>query len=88
MVSAGTAVGFVLALCLVGLREMRDSALRNVKDLNAVSQLPILGSIPLFTGPGLLSQRRRAAWLAWSASSLAGLGVMAAAVAHYYIVKL
>jgi uncharacterized protein involved in exopolysaccharide biosynthesis len=88
MVSAGTAVGFVLGLCLLGLREMRDSALRNVKDLNAYSQLPILGSIPLFIGPGSLRQRRRATWLAWSASSLAGLGVMAASVAHYYIVKL
>ncbi len=88
MVSAGTAVGFVLGLCLVGLRELRDSALRSVKDLNAYSQLPILGSIPLFVGPGLVRHRRRAAGLAWSASSLAGLAVMAAAVAHYYVAKL
>jgi uncharacterized protein involved in exopolysaccharide biosynthesis len=88
MVSVGTSVGLLLGLCLAGLREIRDGSLRNVKDLSAYSQLPVLGSIPLFEGHGLLRRRRRAAWLAWSASALAGVTVMSASVAHYYLTRL
>ena len=50
MVSVGTGLGFVLGLCLLGLREMRDCALRNVKDLSACSQLPILEAFRYLLG--------------------------------------
>jgi len=88
MVSVGTGVGLLLGLCLAGLREMRDRSLRNVKDLSAYSQLPVLGSIPLFEGPGVVRRRRRAAWLAWSGTAMAGVTVMSASVAHYYLTRL
>jgi len=88
MVSVGTSVGFILGLCLAGLSEMRNGALRNVKDVSAYSRLPILGSIPLFEGRAVIRLRRRATWLAWSSGALAGVGVMSASVAHYYIARL
>jgi len=88
MVSVGTSLGLLVGLCLAGLREMSTGALRSVKDVGAYSQLPILGSIPLFEGPGAVRQRKRSAWLAWSAASLGGIAIMSASVAHYYMGRL
>ncbi len=87
MVALGTSVGLLLGLCLAGLREVRDSSLRNVKDVSAYSQLPILAGIPLLEGRGVLRRRKRIVWLAWAASSLAGVAVMFASIAHYYITR-
>ena len=88
MVSVGASLGLLLGLCLAGLREMRTGALRCVKDVGAYSELPVLGSIPLFEGRSVVRRRRRVVWLAWSASSLAGMAVMSASVAHYYFSRL
>jgi succinoglycan biosynthesis transport protein ExoP len=88
IVSVGTSFGLLIGVCLAGLREMSTGALRSVKDVSAYSQLPILGSIPLFEGPGAVRRRKRSAWLAWSAASLAGVAIMSVSVAHYYIGRL
>ncbi len=88
MVAVGAGLGLLLGLCLAGLRELRSRALRSVKDVSAYSQLPVLGSIPLFEGPNVVRRRKRAAWLAWSATSLAGVAIMCASVAHYYFSRL
>jgi uncharacterized protein involved in exopolysaccharide biosynthesis len=88
MVSVGASLGLLLGLCLAGLREMRTGALRCVKDVGAYSQLPVLGSIPLFEGRNVVRRRRRVVWVAWSASSMAGMAVMSASVAHYYLSRL
>jgi uncharacterized protein involved in exopolysaccharide biosynthesis len=88
MVSMGASLGLVLGLCVAGWQEMRSRALRNVKDVSACSQLPLLGSIPLIEGQAVAGRRKRVAWLAWSASGLAGVAVMSASVAHYYISRL
>jgi uncharacterized protein involved in exopolysaccharide biosynthesis len=88
MVSVGTGLGLALGLCLAGWRELRTGALRNVKDLSAYSELPVLGSIPQFERLDVVRRRRRAAWLKWSATSLAGVAIMSATVAHYYLSRL
>ncbi len=88
MVAVGASLGLVLGLCVAGWQEMRSRALRNVKDVSACSALPLLGSIPLIEGRAVLRRRKRVAWLAWSASGLAGMAVMSASVAHYYISRL
>jgi succinoglycan biosynthesis transport protein ExoP len=87
-VAVGTSLGLLLGLCLAGLREMHTGALKSVKDVSAYSHLPILGSIPMFEAPGVARRRKRTAWLAWSATSLAGVAIMSASVAHYYIGRL
>jgi uncharacterized protein involved in exopolysaccharide biosynthesis len=88
MVSVGASVGLLFGLCVAGWREMRSRALRNVKDVTAYSDLPLLGSIPLIEGRAMVRRRKRLAWLAWSASGLAGVAVMSASVARYYISRL
>ena len=87
IVTVGSAIGLLLGLCLVGLREMRDTSLRDVKDLGVHWELPVLGSIPLLEESRTVRKRKRIAWLAWSVSSLAGLAIMFASVARYYISK-
>jgi succinoglycan biosynthesis transport protein ExoP len=88
MVSIGTSLGLLLGLCVAGLREMRTGALRSVKDLGAYAQLPVLGSIPLLEAPKAVRRRKLTSWLTWSATSLAGVAIMSASVAHYYIGRL
>ncbi len=85
MVAVGTGLGALLGLCLAGLRELRTGALRSVKDVVAYSELPVLGSIPLFEGRVVARRRRRVVWLKWAATSLAGVAIMSASVAHYYL---
>lgn len=87
IVSVGTAIGLLAGLCLAGLREIRDTSLRNVKDVTARWELPVLASVPLFEDRDAVRHRRNLAWIAWSASSLAGLAIMVASVAHYYLSK-
>jgi len=87
MVSVGTSVGLLAGLCLAGLREIRNRALRNVKDVGAYSQLPVLASIPLFEERATVRRRKRVAWLVWSAASMAGIAVMLTSVAHYYLTR-
>ncbi len=88
MVFIGTSLGLLLGLCSVGLQEMRTGALRSVKDLGACSQLPVLGSIPLFEAPKAVRQRKRTAWLRWSTTTLAGVTIMSISIAHYYTGRL
>ena len=61
MVAVGTSLGALLGLCLAGLRELRAGALRSVKDVGAYSELPVLGSIPLFEGR-IVARRRKGDW--------------------------
>jgi len=88
MVAVGTSLGVLLGLCLAGLRELRMGALRSVKDVGAYSELPVLGSIPLFEGRVAVRRRRRVVWLKWAATSLVGVAIMSASVAHYYLSRL
>jgi uncharacterized protein involved in exopolysaccharide biosynthesis len=82
MVSLGTSLGLLAGLCLVGLREMSTGALRSVKDVSAYSELPVLAGIPLFQTPGTMRR------LGWCATSIAGVAIMCASVAHYYLGRL
>ena len=88
MVSVGTVLGLFLGLCLTGVREMRDGSLRNVREMGAYAPLPVLGSVPLFEARAVLRRRTRAGWVKWSAAAVAGVAVMSASVAQYYIGKL
>ena len=43
----GSGLGLVLGLALAGAREMKDTSLKNLKDVRAYTQMTILGSVPL-----------------------------------------
>ena len=70
IIGAGTALGLVAGLCLAGVREIKDSALKNLRDLRAFTELPILAAIPLLENDLVVRRRKRRAWMAWSAASI------------------
>ncbi len=78
----GTALGLVIGVVLAGAREMRDTSLKNLKDVRAYTNLPVLSSIPLLENALLVRRKRRLFWLAWSSSFI--IGCLAMTVSVYY----
>jgi succinoglycan biosynthesis transport protein ExoP len=88
IIAIGSGLGLVLGLCLAGAREMKDTALKNLKDVRAYTQLPVLGSIPLLENDLVVRRRKRLAWLAWSTACLVGVVIMSSSVVYYYATKI
>ena len=88
IIAAGTGLGLIIGLFLAGAREVKDGSLKNLKDVRAYTQLPVLGSIPLLENDLVVRRRRRLGWLAWSTACLLGVCTMAVSVAYYYNSKL
>jgi polysaccharide chain length determinant protein (PEP-CTERM system associated) len=88
IIAIGTGMGFILGLCLAGAREVKDTALKNLKDVRAYTQLPVLGSIPLLENDLVVRRRKRLAWLAWSTACLVGVVIMSSSVVYYFATKL
>ena len=87
IVGAGLAAGIVLGLTLAAAREAKDASLKNLKDVRAYTQVPVLGSIPLLENDLVVRRRRKIAWLAWTTACLMGVVVMAASAAYYYTTR-
>jgi len=88
IIAVGAGLGFIIGLCLAGAREMKDTALKNLKDVRAYTQLPVLGSIPLLENDLVVRRRKRLSWLAWSTACLVGVVIMSSSVVYYYATKL
>jgi polysaccharide chain length determinant protein (PEP-CTERM system associated) len=84
IVGAGVALGLVLGFCLAGAREMKDTTLKNLKDVRAYTRLTVLGSVPLLEDDFVVRRRRRMTWLAWATALLIGVLVMTGSVFYYY----
>jgi protein tyrosine kinase modulator len=87
IIVVGTGIGAVLGLFMAGAREMKDTSLKNLKDVRAYTQLPILGSVPLLENDLVVRRRRRLAWLAWSTAFLVGSVIMSGSVYFYYATR-
>jgi hypothetical protein len=83
-VGGGFAFSLILGLGLAGLQEARDTSLKNLKDVRAYTNLPVLCSIPLLENTMLVKRKRRLTYLAWSAAVLVGTAVVTASVVYYY----
>lgn len=83
IIAFGAAIGFVLGLVLVGGREMKDTTLKNLKDVRAYTQLTVLGSIPLLEEDIVVKRRKRLTLLAWSTAILVGILVMGGSFFYY-----
>ena len=83
IIGSGTMAGLMLGLFLAGARELKDTALKNLKDVRTYTQLTILGCIPLLENDLVVRRRRRLTMLAWSTASILGLLVMASSVLYY-----
>jgi succinoglycan biosynthesis transport protein ExoP len=88
IIATGAGIGLVIGLCLAGAREMKDTALKNLKDVRAYTQLPVLGSIPLLENDLVVRRRKRLSWLAWSTACLVGMVIMSGSVVYYYATKI
>jgi hypothetical protein len=66
---------------------MKDTTLKNLKDVRAYTQLVVLGSVPLLENDLVVRRRRRLTWLAWSTACLAGIVIMVVSVVFYYATK-
>jgi polysaccharide chain length determinant protein (PEP-CTERM system associated) len=86
IVGIGAAAGFLIGLFFAGAREIKDTSLKNLKDVRAYTQLNVLGSIPLLENDLVVRRRRRLAWLAWSTASIIGLLIMSGSMYYYYFI--
>lgn len=84
IVGAGTAIGFVLGLALAGVQEAKDTSLKNLKDVRAYTNLPVLSSIPLLENTLMVRRNRRIAYLGWSAAIIVGMLAVSASLYYHY----
>lgn len=87
IIGAGAGLGLLIGLVLAGAREVKDTSLKNLKDVRAYTQLNVLGSIPLLENDLIVRRRRRVAWLAWTTACILGVIVMTGTIFHYYATK-
>src|ERR1700681_139202 len=87
VISIGGAFGLLFGIVIAGAREMKDTSLKNLKDVRAYTQMAILGSVPLLENDFVVRRRRRLAWLGWTTACLAGAVIMAGSVVYYYVTK-
>jgi len=87
VIGMGAALGLVLGVVIAAAREMKDSSLKNLKDVRAYTQMTILGSVPLLENDFVVRRRRRMAWLGWTAACLLAVITMAGSIVYYYTQK-
>ena len=80
----GTFMGMLVGLALAAVKEVKDTSLKNLKDVRAYTNLPVLSSIPLLENALLVRRKRRLIWLAWSSAIIVGFTLMSGSV-YYYI---
>ena len=73
IIPIGAGAGFALGILLIGIREVRDTSLKNLKDARLYTQLPILGSVPLLENDVVVQRRKQVMWVSWATGTLVGL---------------
>jgi uncharacterized protein involved in exopolysaccharide biosynthesis len=84
VIGAGAGVGLFLGILIAAAREMKDTSLKNLKDVRAYTQMSILGSVPLLENDFVVRRRKRIAWLGWTTACLLAVITMAGSVVLYY----
>ena len=87
IIPMGALIGLGLGVVMVGIREMKDTSLKSLKDARLYSQLSVLGSIPLLENHVIVQRRKQVLWVSWALATFAGLLIMAGSIAHYYLSK-
>ena len=82
--AVGTGIGFILGVFLAGARELKDTSLKNLKDVRAYTNLAVLSSIPLLENALLVRRKRRLFWLAWTSAVIVGTIAMSGSMYYYY----
>jgi polysaccharide chain length determinant protein (PEP-CTERM system associated) len=87
IIPIGLFAGLFFGLVFTGIREVKDTSLKNLKDARVYTQLPILGSVPLLENDLVVQRRRQLLWVGWAGATLVGLAIMAGSIVHYYLSK-
>ncbi|HVO99431.1 MAG TPA: Wzz/FepE/Etk N-terminal domain-containing protein [Bryobacteraceae bacterium] len=87
IISIGAVLGLLLGVVIAGILEMKDTSLKNLKDVRAYTQMAILGSIPLLENDFVVRRRKRLAWLGWTTATLAAVVIMSGSIVYYYVTK-
>ena len=87
VIGVGAGLGLLLGMVIAAAREMKDTSLKNLKDVRAYTQMAILGSVPLLENDFVVRRRRRIAWLGWTTACLMAAVTMAGSVVYYYATK-
>lgn len=85
MIGAGAVLGLFLGLFAVAFREMKDTTLKNLKDVRAYTQLTVLGCVPLLEEDIVVKRRKRIGLLGWSTAIVLGMLVMGGSIAFYMV---
>jgi polysaccharide biosynthesis transport protein len=85
IISLGAGIGLLIGFVFVGAREMKDTSLKNLKDVRAYTQMAILGSIPLLENDLVVRRRRRLAWLGWTTACLFSAIVVSASIVYHWM---
>jgi len=82
IVGIGSMIGLAAGIGMAGVKEMKDTSLKNLKDVRAYTNLPVLSSIPLLENALLVRRKRRLTYVAWAVSLI--VGVCGTAISVYY----
>jgi uncharacterized protein involved in exopolysaccharide biosynthesis len=82
--AVGTAVGLMIGIMLAGAKEVKNTSLKNLKDVRAYTNMPVLSSIPLLENALLVRRKRRLNLLAWSSALIVGFLAMAISMYYYF----
>jgi uncharacterized protein involved in exopolysaccharide biosynthesis len=82
--AVGTMIGLMIGIVLAAVKEMKDSSLKNLKDVRAYTNLPVLSSVPLLENALLVRRKRRLFWLAWSGAFIFGSLAMSASIYYHF----
>jgi polysaccharide chain length determinant protein (PEP-CTERM system associated) len=85
--TVGTCLGLFFGVFMAGAKEMKDTSLKNLKDVRAYTNLPVLSSIPLLENALLVRRKRRLFWLGWSTAVIVGTVAMSGSMYYYYFGK-
>ena len=83
----GVGLGLMLGVFLTGVKEMKDTSLKNLKDVRAYTNLPILSSIPLLENDLLVRRQRRLTYVGWAASIILGIVAMSGSMYYHFFLN-
>ena len=87
IIGTGLAIGLIAGAGMVAGIEMKDTSLKNLKDVRAYTRLNVLGSVPLLENDLVTRRKRRLAWLAWSAATIVGVVMMSSSMLYYFAIN-
>ena len=83
IVGGGVFVALIFGIALAGVQEAKDTSLKNLKDVRAYTNLPVLCSIPLLENTLLVKRKKRITYVAWAAAVFVGILAICASLFYY-----